>query len=97
MPRPSSRDTAFAALVLLRCRSRIESILGALAEHRRIELAPVLSEFDGFDEARLKQILAEAVRREDAALSDAAARDLGAGMAKASRAIRKLAARGKWR
>jgi hypothetical protein len=91
-----SRDAAFAALALLRCQSHIGALLDALAEPRRNALARALSEFDAFDHKRLKEALAEVIRREDKALGIAAARELGDGGAKASRAIRKWAVRSLW-
>ena len=93
MAKAPARDTAFAALALLRCRARIGPILETVADPRRIEIARAVAELDGLDDAHLKQVLAEVVRREDAALRDAAERALGAGSAEAPRAILKWVAR----
>jgi hypothetical protein len=90
------RDAAFAALALLRCRRRIGTLIDALAEPRRNELARAVRELDGFNDARLKETLADVVRSEGKALRIAAARELGNGGAKASRALRKWSARGLW-
>jgi hypothetical protein len=79
---------------MLRCRDRLESILDTIPEPRRGEVANAIAEVDSFDDARLKDMLAETVRREDAALRDAVARILGAGSADAPRAIWKWVARG---
>jgi hypothetical protein len=65
-------------------------VLNAVAEPRRSELVRALGEFDGRDEADLKQLLARVIRREDAALRDAA---WDAGAAGASRPIRRWIAR----
>ena len=89
-----SKDTGFAALALLRCRDRIAPLLDAVAEPRRSELAEAIDTLEGFDDARVKQLLADIIRREDAELKDAAARVLGPGAAGVPRAIWRWAARG---
>ena len=88
------RDMAFAALGMLRCGGRLGRMLDAIAEPRRSEIAEAVAALDGFDEGRLRDVLAETVRREDAALQDAAARILGAGSAEAPRAVWKWVVRG---
>ena len=88
-----SADTAFAALALLRRRARLAAILETIAEPRRNEVARAITELGGFDDANLKKLLAEVVRREDTALRDAAFRLLGPGSAEAPRAVLKRAAR----
>ena len=90
----SGRDMAFAALAMLRCRERIGAIVNTIPELRRSEVAGVIAELDGFDEGRLKDVLAETMRREDTALRDRAARIQGTGSADAPRAIWKWVARG---
>jgi hypothetical protein len=84
----------FAALALLRCRDRLKTLLDAVAEPRRASLAAALGEFDGLDDARLKQILADIVQREDQVLVDVVARSLGRDIAKAPRVVRIWVARG---
>ena len=88
------RDMAFAALGMLRCRERLDAIVNTIPEPRRTEVAGVIAELDGFDDRRLRDVLAETIRGEDAALRDAAARILGAGSSAAPRAIWKWVARG---
>lgn len=84
---------ASAALALLRCRDRIGPVLEALASPRRIEMARAVAELDGFDDAHLKHVLEEIVRREAIALNDAVALLLGAASEQAPRALQKWAAR----
>jgi hypothetical protein len=88
----AGRDTAFAALILLRCRDRIGPILDTIAGPRRIEAARAVAELDGLDDAHLKHALQDVVRREDAELQDVAARTLGLRSAEVPRAIRKWVA-----
>ena len=92
----SARDAAWAALFLLRCRYRAERVLAAVAEKRRNELARALSEFEAFDDEHLKHALADAVKQEDATLSELVMQRLGPGAASASRGIRKFVARAQW-
>jgi hypothetical protein len=63
-----------------------------VAAPRRDEVARAIAELEGLDDAHLKNILGEVVRREDSVLRDAAARSLGSCSGEAPRAIRKLAA-----
>jgi hypothetical protein len=81
-------------VALLRCRDRLTALLDAVAEPRRTSLAAALGEFEGLDDARLKQILADIVQSQDQALVDVAARLLGRDIAKAPRVIRLWVARG---
>jgi hypothetical protein len=81
-------------LALLRCRDRIAPLLDAVAEPRRAELTEAIDALEGFDDASLKLQLADVIRREDAALKDAAARLLGPAAASVPRAIWRWAARG---
>jgi hypothetical protein len=83
----------FALLALLRCRGRLESLLEAVAEPRRSELARVAAGFDGLDDASLRQQLAETIRHEDDALRDAVVQVLGAEMSAVPVPIRRWAAR----
>jgi hypothetical protein len=91
---PPPRDIAFAALGMLRCRDRLQQVLDTIPEPRRSEVASAIGQLDGVDTGRLKDMLAETVRREDAALRDAVTRTLGAGSAEAPRAIWRWVARG---
>jgi hypothetical protein len=84
---------ASAALALLRCRDRIGLVLEAVAAPRRLELARAIAELDGFDDARLKHVLEEIVRREAIALSDGVAVFLGAALEQAPRGLQKWVAR----
>jgi hypothetical protein len=84
---------ASAALALLRRRDRIVPLLEALGEPRSLEMARAIEELEGFDDAHLKQVLADTVRREAIALDDAAALILGAASEQSPRVIRKWAAR----
>jgi HEAT repeat protein len=90
----NARDTAFAALALLRCRDRLAPILDTIAEPRRNEVVRAVAELGSFDDAHLKHFLAETVRNEDADLRDFAVRALGSESAEVPRAILKWAARG---
>jgi hypothetical protein len=90
----NARDTAFAALALLRCRDRLSPILETIAEPRRNEVVRAVAELDSFDDAHLKRLLGETVRKEDADLRDFAARTLGCESAEVPRAILKWAVRG---
>jgi hypothetical protein len=89
-----SRDTVFAALALLRCRDRVAPLLDAAAEPRRSELAEAIDALEGLDDSRLKQLLADVIRREDAELKDEVMRLLGPGAAGVPRAVWRWAARG---
>jgi hypothetical protein len=92
VPEPG-RDTAFAALALLRCRDRIGPLLNTVVEPRRSEVGAAVSKLEGLDDAQLKQVLAEMIRREDEALRDAVAQVLGTGSTRVSRTMRKWVAR----
>jgi hypothetical protein len=85
----AERNTAFAALALLRCRDRVSRLIDAVAEPRRSELAQAVAEHEHFDDARLKQILAQVIRREHADIREATAQVLGAAMIRAPRVVRK--------
>jgi hypothetical protein len=87
-------DAAFAALALLRCRARLAGVLDAVAEPRRSELAAAVAELEGLDDVRLKQTLAQAIRRDDEALREAVGRVLGAKASRAPRIVRQWVARG---
>jgi len=86
-PAPA-RDTAFAAVALLRCRNRLAPVLDAVAEPRRSELARAIAELEPLDDARLKQALTEKVRRLDEALRIDIGQTLGCAMARAPRVVR---------
>lgn len=88
-PPEPARDGAFSALALLRCRDRLGQILGAVAEPRRSELENALASFAAFDEIRLKDVLAQLIRHEVRAQTDAAARALGAAAPRAPRALQR--------
>jgi hypothetical protein len=92
-PTLPGRDVAFAVLALLRCRDRIAPVLDAVAEPRRNELAKAIAEHEALDSTRLKQLLAELIRREDAELSDGAMRALGIASSQVPRAILRWIAR----
>ncbi|HEY7210470.1 MAG TPA: hypothetical protein VH477_09385 [Bryobacteraceae bacterium] len=96
MSKLSGRNAAFAALMLLRCRDRVERILATLPESRRNAVTQALSEFESLSEQNLKRALAAAVEREDAVLDEFIRRQLGAGAANASRGIRRFVARAEW-
>jgi hypothetical protein len=87
-------EQVFAALALLRCRDRLARVLDAVAEPRRGELAAALAELEELDDARLKETLAEIIRREDEALFEVVARSMGGEIAKAPRLVRQWIARG---
>jgi hypothetical protein len=89
----TARNAAFAALALWRCRDRVSRILNTIAEPRRIELEEAIRSFTGLDSSGIKDALTEVVRREDALLEAAVARDLGRGAAHASRPLRRWIAR----
>jgi hypothetical protein len=90
----SGRDAAFAILALLRCGDRIGPLLDTIAEARRLQLGDAVAEYEKFDGTRLKQLLTELIRRENAELSDAVLRALGVTSAQVPRAILRWAARG---
>jgi hypothetical protein len=96
VPELPGRDVAFVALALLRRGEHVGQLLETLPEPRRKDLSRIATEFEAFADARLKQLLAEAVRRDDAALAAQAEQALAGAGAQVSRAIRKLAARCQW-
>jgi hypothetical protein len=91
---PAGRDRAFAALGLLRCRNRIGRVLNTIAEPRRTEIAAAIAELEGIDDAGLKQLITELIRREDAELGNAVMRALGLGPTQVPRTILRWIARG---
>jgi hypothetical protein len=82
------RNTSFAAIALLRCRERLAQLLDAIAEPRRSELAQAISQHEHLDEPRLKQILAQVIRREHAGVRDSVGRVMGSAMVRAPRVVR---------
>jgi hypothetical protein len=90
----TGRNTAFAALALLRCRGRIARMLETIAEPRRKQAAVAVAELDRIDDTDLKRLLVELIRREDAELRDAAMRALGSESTQAPRVVLRWLVRG---
>jgi hypothetical protein len=84
----AARDTAFAAVALLRCRDRMTALLNAVAEPRRSELARAVAQHEQFDDAHLKQILARVIRHQHETVRESAAQVLGGAIARAPRVVR---------
>lgn len=88
MSEPAARDTAFAAIALLRCRDRLPALIETIAEPRRSELALAVAQHEHFDEAHLKQILARVTRVEHTAVRETAARVPGNAIGRVPRVVR---------
>jgi len=89
----AARHTIFAAMALLRGRERLAPLLEAVAEPRRSELARAVAQHEQLDDTRLKQALAEVIRREHAAVRDTAAQLLGSSIVRVPRVVRLWLAR----
>jgi hypothetical protein len=85
---PAARDTAFAAIALLRCRDRLPALIETITEPRRIELARAVAQHERFDEAHLRQILGRVIRAEHTAVRDTVARVAGDAVGRVPRVVR---------